>query len=152
LHPRHWQPFARQLLTRLALLAAFFCASGCGPQRKAVYPVRGRVLVDGKPAAHAQVAFHAVDAAGDPHPVGNADGDGYFSLTTYKQGDGAPAGEYLVTVLWVLATPVPGPGGGQEYQGVSHLAPRYARADTSGLRATVAPGGTELAPFQLTNP
>jgi hypothetical protein len=138
-------------LARLTLGAAVLFALGCGgSSRKAVHPVRGRVLVDGQPAAEALVTFHPVRAGKDqPRAVGNVDAQGNFSLTTYAQGDGAPEGEYQVTIHWFLATPVPDAPGGEEYQTVNALPARYGSAGSSGLRVTVARGSNELPAFQL---
>jgi hypothetical protein len=48
------------------------------------------------------VVFHPKDNADPqaPRPFGTAGADGSFGLTTSRPGDGAPAGEYRVTVIW----------------------------------------------------
>jgi hypothetical protein len=124
---------------------------GCGPGRKPVHPVQGKVLVQGQPAARALVTFHPVDAAADTEvlrPVGQADEQGNFTLTTYRQGDGAPAGEYRVTVQWLLATPV-NQQTRDEYVTVNYLPARYGQPASSGLAATVSPGNNQLPAFEL---
>jgi hypothetical protein len=91
----------RGAFVALAALALLGTASGCGGQ-KAVYHVHG-VVLDGKnkPAKGAVVVFHpaAADAAQDCKPVGTVDDNGEFVLTTYQSGDGAPAGDYVVTLV-----------------------------------------------------
>src|SRR5207249_8533874 len=80
---------------------------GCGSDgRKPVYPAKGQVLVTGKPAQYAQVALHPLNPADKdaPHPTANVGPDGTFVLTTYQAQDGAPAGEYAVTVQWWLTS------------------------------------------------
>ena len=75
-------------------------ASGCAGN-KPVYPVSGRIVdADGKPVAGATVIFCPVENVYDNanKPAGLADEQGSFALTTYSQDDGAPAGDYLVTV------------------------------------------------------
>jgi hypothetical protein len=60
------------------------------------------VLFEGRPARGALVVFHPLD---DPRPkavkpratVGR---DGNFDLFTYSASDGAPAGNYAVSVVW----------------------------------------------------
>lgn len=137
--------FAPIVLTLVA-----FCPA-CSSNRKPVYPVRGQVLVKGKPAARAQIMFHpANDNSPDAvHPVGHVDEQGGFTLTSYKQGDGAPEGEYRVTVQWFLATKSRHPTRGDDYVTVNYLPDRYGRAETSELRATVRKGDNELPPFSL---
>jgi len=124
----------------------------CGRNgRLLVYPVRGRVLVDGQPAAHAQLAFHPVgnQDPGAVHPIGQVDEKGNFSLSSYDRGDGAPEGEYQVTVVWYLATPNPNRETGDDYLSVNYLSEQYARVETSPLRAHISKGSNELAPFEL---
>jgi hypothetical protein len=80
-------------------------------------------------------------------PVGYADDNGYFALTSYQKGDGAPEGEYRVTVSWLLATKVR--GAADEYVTRNYLPARYSAADRSGLRVTIAKGNNDLPPFEL---
>jgi hypothetical protein len=119
----------------LAVVGLAVLASSCGGGRKPVFPVRGQVLdAKGKPAAGALVIFHPVqpDPKGPPKPVGRADEDGRFALTTYKEGDGAPAGEYVITVTWPRPKKSPfEPEAGDRLQG------RYASPDRSNIRFTV---------------
>jgi hypothetical protein len=134
-------------LAGLALLG-----DGCNahPDRLPVYPVRGKVLYQGQPAAGAYVSFHPADPDAKL-PVGPravVGGDGSFVLSTYVKEDGAPAGDYVVTVEW--RKPVRRPDGETE-PGPNLLPPRYQTPKTSGLRATVsARSENELPPFQLT--
>lgn len=78
------------------------CVVGCGPRQVDVYPVAGTLTVGGRPAANAMVAFHPLDRGGTQAslPVASTGPDGTYRLTTYADGDGAPAGEYAVTVVW----------------------------------------------------
>lgn len=118
--------------------------SSCGDGRKPTFPVTGKVVLGDKPVANATVVFHP--AGGDtsePRPRGTTRSDGTFRLTTYDGHDGAPAGEYRVTVeLWLSS------GRGDEGP-TSRLPAKYARPETSGLVATVATGPNELRPFGI---
>jgi hypothetical protein len=121
---------------------------GCARStRKPVFPVRGKVFLDGKPAAGATVFFYPAEA--DPEalaPYGVTDASGSFSLTTYLTFDGAPAGDYVVTVRCPGAPQRPG-----DEQGPDRLRGRYADPKTSALRATVERRPTEVPPFELTS-
>src|SRR5207302_444447 len=98
--------FLQTTLTRgrvwpLALLVPALFVSSCGESgRRPAYPVHGRVLFEGAPIANAQVVLHplAEDKAHPVRPTGRAAPDGSLTLTTYTAGDGAPEGEYAVTV------------------------------------------------------
>src|SRR4051794_24262711 len=76
---------------------------GCAGKRKPVTPVQGQLTVDGTPAAQAVVVFHPVEGGDDVRPTGTVDDQGNFKLTTYAPDDGAPEGEYLVSVTWYRA-------------------------------------------------
>jgi hypothetical protein len=131
----------------VALALAALCPACAKSGRKPVYPVQGQVLVKGRPAAQAQVTFHPLDGGPDAvRPVGHVDEHGRFRLTTYGDGDGAPEGEYRVTVQWFLATRA---RGSDEYQSVNYLPARYGRAETSGLRATITRGDNNLPTIDL---
>lgn len=128
----------------LGLAAAAVLAAGCGDRRKTTYPVRGRVVDARKqPAAGAVVTLQPVAAdPGDPaRPTGTADDHGYYTLTTYTAGDGAPAGEYVVTAVWPppRKTPFDPPGGDK-------LGGKLAAADKSPHRFTVEPRPDQEVP------
>jgi len=70
--------------------------------RKPVHPVKGIVLFDGTPVAGAKVVLNPVGDASmkaGPAADGYTEADGRFVLSTYKAWDGAPVGEYVVTVV-----------------------------------------------------
>jgi hypothetical protein len=115
---------------------------------KRVYPVSGTVLFEGKPAAGAVVKFYSADAADKNAkdvliPQGVVGADGSFRLTSYKSEDGAPAGNYRVSVFWARPSK-----GGDDFDKLL-VPPRYLNAGTSGLTAEVAASPTALPPFQL---
>src|SRR6266508_6086541 len=115
------------------LLLSFPCACfGCGSPdpHKPVFPVRGSVLVAGKPPVKALVVFHPLNEPDSkvPRPTGEVAADGAFSLSTYATGDGAPAGEYAVTVLWLAGSSAIG---GDAESGVDRLGKRYSDPRTT---------------------
>jgi hypothetical protein len=74
---------------------------GCGRgERLTVYPVQGKVLVVGIPAGNASVFFYPCDPTQQRISTATTASDGTFWLTTFVSGDGAPEGEYDVTVVW----------------------------------------------------
>jgi hypothetical protein len=126
-------------------IAALACSS-CGSGGQPVYPVQGKVLYLGKPTPGAVVVFHP---AGNPspdalRPQGTVSADGSFRLTTYQPDDGAPPGDYDVTILWTRPSKH---GGGEQ---VNLLPPRYLRPRTSRLRVQVKAEPNDLPPFKLT--
>ncbi|HTU20495.1 MAG TPA: hypothetical protein VMG10_20695 [Gemmataceae bacterium] len=135
----------RRLLSTVVALSLAMLCSACSSGRKPVHSVCGQILVDGQPAAQAQVVLHPAEGdKDDPHPVGQTDDQGYFKLTSYRNGDGAPEGSYLVTVTWFRVF-----DNGQEVVRYNALPLRYGAPQSSPLRVTVANGNNELAPLQL---
>jgi hypothetical protein len=144
-------PLRRRLL--VPLLAIVSVCYACGrSDRKVVVPVEGKVLFESRPAQYALVVFHPVGGSeNEPRPSGRVGADGTFTLTTYDAGDGAPPGEYTVTVEWWLTTGSSNNPSGYDRPPVNRLPPRYGKAETSGLRVRITDGKTSLPPFNLTN-
>lgn len=118
-------------------------AGGCAdePARLATYPVSGQVTLAGKPAAGAVVVFHSKNGNGEfPMPRAHADSQGRFQVTTFATADGAPLGEYVVTVELHTFLPM-----NDEYVlGPNLVPPKYATAVTSDLVARVVEGPNEV--------
>lgn len=122
---------------------------GCGsqPEWPKRYPVSGTVLVDGKPAVRAVVTFHpqAPHADGKTYtPSTFTDDAGAFKLTTVEAGDGAPPGEYVVTVIANYAVK-----DGQDVSVPDLLKGQYADPKKSPLKVTVREEPNVLPPFDL---
>lgn len=103
--------------------------------RKPVYPVRGRVLLDGAPVPLARVEFYVLDP--DPKKMTRVadslvEADGSFAMSTYKAFDGVPAGDYAVTVTWRL--PLYDEAG---KPGPNKLDDKYATPAKTALRAKI---------------
>ncbi|WP_422929739.1 hypothetical protein [Singulisphaera sp. PoT] len=139
-----------EYFSRTALAAATLASfSGCGGPGEAgprVYPVSGKVLIDGKPADKARISFHASGAAVGPStPYAVSGQDGSFRPTTILAEDGAPAGEYSLSVIWPAVTV----DHGEEVDGPDRLRGAYNNPQTSGLKATIKEGANELPPLEL---
>jgi hypothetical protein len=82
--------------------AAWFLSTGCRPQPEPeIFSVEGVLTVNGEPAANASLAFHPLDRNVNVScPVGRSDARGVFHLTTHSHFDGAPPGDYAVTIVW----------------------------------------------------
>lgn len=93
---------ARATAVLLAVGPAVLLA-GCGGKsgEKPVFKVHGKLTHEGQPMAKAEIAF----IPADPTQRGlqsraTADANGEYTLYTYRQNDGAPAGDYVVTIYW----------------------------------------------------
>src|SRR5262245_51825536 len=119
---------------------------GCGDGRKPVYPVHGKVLINGKPATDAFVTLHAVTP--DPNeplfPSGQVDSQGAFALSSYITGDGAPAGDYVLTIEWLNYQVL-----GNQWGGPDKLKGRYSDPKKSKIQVRVENRPLELPPIEL---
>ncbi len=140
--------FARRWL-RLGLSLALLACLACGSDKRKLYPVRGKVLVDGKPAEGATVALYAADASQPmaQFPRGYVKADGTFTIGTYDPEDGAPAGDYKVVIVWMDEDPVLLPNG----RFATKLPDKYSVAPTTPLSVQVKEGSNDLAPYELSN-
>ena len=142
--------------TWMALLgASALLLSSCGSGQLSIHEVRGQVVYQGQPVPLAFVVFHPVDGSEQLQklrPRGQTDKDGNFDLTTYALGDGAPAGDYKVTVAWH------GPDPGTDPNDVNieelgdkpdRLQGKYANPDQSPFQVTISKGVNTIPPFQV---
>src|SRR5947209_5956143 len=125
------------------LLLCFGGCRGARDDRPETYPVRGEVRVGGKPAAGARVQLIALDepALARFAPHGDVGPDGTFRLTTFRTGDGAPAGRYALTLTW----PLP-PRPGREDEGPDRFRRRYADPRRPVREVRIVAGENVLAP------
>jgi hypothetical protein len=137
------------------LAAAVAClglaAVGCGGEAEdgpPVHPVSGTIFVDGAPAAGAEVVFHPLARlpAGTPPPTAVVEADGRFRPSTRTAHDGAPAGDYAVTVVYPLPAALPDDEGGG---GTDRLRGRYGTPGRTPLKAAVKPGDNVLDPIEI---
>ncbi|HVS39299.1 MAG TPA: carboxypeptidase-like regulatory domain-containing protein [Gemmataceae bacterium] len=139
--------FPRVRLGWLALLGLSMAALGCGASN-GIYPVHGQVFVQGQPAVGAAVTFHPANASEDAPPripTAVVEQDGSFRLTTLSAYDGAPPGEYTVTITWCDVKR----DEGDPIDGPDKLQGRYANAKYSTIKATIQSGKNELKRYDL---
>lgn len=135
------------------ILGGVSCSTG--PDGEKLYPTSGRILYKDQPAAGAMVTFHPKNAQSQltvHRPYGVAKDDGTFTLTTNKN-EGAPAGEYVVTVVWYEAPPARKAKGistgGEDNPAVDKLKGEYAERAKSKLGMAIKAGSNQLEPIVL---
>jgi hypothetical protein len=123
---------------------------GCRDAPRATYPVTGRVTFRGQPAAEADLRFYETGGkvVGMARPYARTDENGQFTVSTYGMNDGAPAGEYQVSVSW--KGPLRGIPPDQRDAMPELLPPRYGDPAASGIQVRVAPGDNGLETMDLT--
>lgn len=86
--------------SRLAVVLFLICG-GCGENGSttpagSTVPVKGKVTYKGQPLTEGDVAFEPLDTGRPAN--GKVEADGSFTLTTFKDGDGAVIGTHRVGV------------------------------------------------------
>lgn len=133
----------------LGLLAPLTLAScGSSDVKVPVHPVKGKLLVDGQPADGATITlnpqgdFPLKNAA----PTATVKSDGTFAVNLYGNGDGAPAGNYVVTVQWFKLVKDPNGASGR---GPNVLPAHYATPEKSPVKIVVKEGPNQLEPIEI---
>jgi hypothetical protein len=156
----------------LLALAGSLAFCSCSGRGKPLYPVRGKVFFEGKPAAKALVVLHPLDDSDPeaPRPRAVVGPDGSFEIFTVTKGDGAPAGRYAVAVIGKQKKARPARQArthrarkGKKHEGrpqqtrkkesgppvVQKIPARFWDPKTSGLIVEVHEGINEFEPFDL---
>jgi hypothetical protein len=126
----------------VALLAVVGCGKKSGPERVAVVPVEGAITFTGQPMPGAMVVFHPKTPQPNvPAPRAEINKDGVLKVSTYDGGDGAPEGEYVVTVQWNKLVKQ----GSDLVIGPNVVPAKFAAEGTSTLTAVIkAPGPNKI--------
>ncbi len=126
-------------LCLLALLIGSLSISACSKTDYGLEttPLTGEVYVDGNPAAELAVTLHNVAGMDSEVPTVSATftkEDGTFEVSTFEEGDGVPAGDYVATFAWGQFNPV-----SRRYE-KDKLKGKYADPKTSEFKVTVSGG------------
>lgn len=142
----------RQMTLALLALAGVgpVILSGCGSAKQPweiTHPASGQVTFNGYPIKGAQVVLTPVDPKipVTVRPTGETDESGKFVLGTQDKSDGAPEGDYKVTVTW---TPLDN-STGSPVRGSNLIPPQYSQLDQTQLQVKVAKGGSQFQTFEI---
>lgn len=110
------KPVHGAVIAAVLLIGAFFFWPR-GASRVAVYPLKGKVVLEGTPMAQATVVLHPAGPSKLPNgilPRGTATEDGNLIFQTFAQADGSPEGDFVATVhlmkpVLIDGDMVPGP-------------------------------------------
>ena len=142
-------------LRTIALVALLLPTAGCGSSqnrdRVPVFPTKGSVKLEGTSPKGALIVLHPKRGkqASDGNairPYATIHSDVTFELTSYDSNDGAPAGEYSVTVELRKVIKYPNGGAGP---GPNLVPKKYTKPDTSPLLVQIQPGLNDLPPLVL---
>lgn len=135
-------PFTLLLGTMIAIACL-----GCGGEdwQAETYPAHGRVTINGEPAGGAVVELHSTGEEPDARnsrPWAIVQEDGSYTLSTYEKGDGAPVGDYVVTLRW--------PPQASEPTLADRLGGAYSNASRSERKVAITEGDNDLPPIEIT--
>jgi len=125
----------------MVLLMAAWLFVGCsGGGADGLTQVTGTVKHNGQPLKSGTITFMPV--AGTTSATGEI-ADGEYSLSTTTPGDGAPPGDYKVSVTAWEKLPT------MTEAGVPAVPEKYMNASTSGLTAKIEAQGSQEVNFDL---
>lgn len=143
------------------LVVGLFCLVGCGPTKPPALPTGGKVTVRGGERTIPEGAFLVFHPTSEDlakamgtKPFATVGKDGSYELTSYIEKDGAPEGEYGVTIEWRPAPAtksILGEGPGMLGQ-PDAFGGEYGNPGNPKLKAKVEKGGTNRFDFVLTLP
>jgi len=137
------------LVVAFAMVGIF--STSCSGPGDELHPAEGKVLLNNEPLGGALITLHPKDKddLSVARPTALSRDDGTFTVTT-GQKNGAPAGEYIVTIICSKIPPDAKKGistGGPESQDV--LKGSYAERAHSKILVTIKKGQNQLEPFDL---
>ncbi len=161
---KEWSTMLRRMILVAAAASWSFSEAGCGDSA-GIYPVSGKVLCKGEPAAGAVVYFHPegdASVARDVIPHATVEDDGSFLLSSGDLGSGARPGKYAVLVQWRDPAGdgiVPASERSKSKLtkrsrmrlGPDRLKGRYFDISQPLLHVLVKPESNQLPPFELVN-
>ena len=121
------------------------CGGGAG-DRLSTVPAGGKVYVNDEPAGAGMLTLSPISSGEDdtrPEIGGAVQADGTFKLTTYEEGDGAPAGEYTATF-----SEGAGDAGSADPDAMMAM---MGGATTNSITITIPEGGDESLELKFTS-
>jgi hypothetical protein len=136
-------------ISAIALLLSSTAILGCGGlDQPAVYPTAGKIIVNGVAPVGALLTLHPTSGPAtelsNTRPYATVSDNGQFVLSTFGTEDGAPVGDYNITLYW---PPDPDSDGPQS----DRLLGRLSDAENSELQVTVREGANDLGLLELEN-
>jgi hypothetical protein len=137
----------------LLVLMGVSCSSG--KPKLDLTPVHGKVFYRDQPAAGVLIMFLPANENDTKaaRPLATTEPDGSFIVLTDDE-EGAPAGDYVVTMQWLQEAPAPAAKKGEAVsmsmgsEPVDKLKGRYVDRK-KGFKVKVEKGKAELEPFKL---
>jgi hypothetical protein len=135
------------------LTCVILAGCGGGEGERPTVPVVGQAFFQSQPASGAMVVLLPTeDASPETWPQGFPRAivaeDGSFQVGTYKDNDGAPAGDYKVTVAWLVPAPNSSPED-SEPDLVDRLNGRYSDPERSAWLVKVEAPRAEVQRLEL---
>ena len=106
---------------------------------KTTSPVTGRILVDGEPVEKLRVTCENAAEGNEPslRSLGLTDAKGTVAFSTFRDSDGVPPGDYVLTFAWQDWDDY-----WNRHEGPDRLGGRYSDPEKSEYRLTVREGET----------
>jgi hypothetical protein len=147
-----WRTGVLLISSAMFLATASGCSKSKDLNRLPVFPVNGHLSVKGQVPSGAFVVLHpkkgtATAPNGDVvRPRALVNPDGSFAFGSYDSSDGAPSGDYSLTVEWRR---IVRSSDGSPVLGPNVVPPKFTRPEWSPISIRVAEKSNELDPITL---
>jgi hypothetical protein len=131
---------------KLLDLVLILFLTGCGPVHPELHQVRGKVTFNQQPIADALVTLHPLQGNLSPLPIAYTRADGQFEISWLGQGDGAPSGDYAITITWKQLIQQ---GEEKVRSGKNLLPAKYADPQKTPWRCSIKPGENLLPVYDI---
>lgn len=129
----------RQLIP--LLLCGLVAASGCGKAGPTMVKIKGTIEYKGEPLHSGMITFNPKNPQEGHVAQAEISEDGTFVLSTFKAGDGAEVGDYIISATSIVdGTEVLEKDKGLGIGGKSVIPERYGDPKTSKLEQSVEVG------------
>lgn len=120
------------------ILCGMIGVSGCGPSGPAMVKVKGTIAYKGEPLHSGMITFNPKNPKEGHVAQSEIAEDGTFALSTFKAGDGAVVGDYIISATSIVdGTEVLEKDRGLGIGGKTVIPERYGDPKTSKLEQTV---------------
>ena len=118
-----------------------------------VFPAKGKLEYQGKPLAGVTLIFNPVDEKQKLKPQATTDAEGNFVATTFSTGDGAPEGEFLITLVVRSnesdSAREDAEGNGRAKPAKTKFPVKFQNPTTSTLKVKVSKGQADLGTLEI---
>lgn len=150
--PNAQSAFKLKARNSCVIIALCCLIAGCNQQAAPqTFPVKGKVIYDGKPVTNGIIRYAPVDPNKGRVAIGKISKEGDFTLSTFKTGDGVLPGKYNISITaFIIPKNATEKQIQKQYFNDPAIPKKYFDVKTSGLNDSVDDSHSGYTEFVLT--